>query len=83
MAVNAWILEHHTLLDSQPFERAMHYGLLEYQRRLTEQTVDMSGAAANHFKMVGATELVHVLRNLAEPPRPQTTPVSGNLRHDL
>ncbi len=81
VAIGDWVKNHHDMLDGQPFERAAHYGLMEYSRRLCEQTTDMTGAAANHFKMVGATELLHVIRTLAEPVRPTTVPVSGNLIH--
>ncbi len=83
MSLKEWVEQHHAMIDGQQFERAMQYGLLEYQRRLCEQTTDMAGAAANHWKMVGASELMHVLRTLAEPPRAATVPVSGNLRHDM
>jgi hypothetical protein len=69
-------------MDSQEMERALHFSLLEYNRRLTEQTVDMAGAAANHWKMVGASEFVHQLRYLAEPTRATAPAARGNLNHD-
>ncbi len=81
VSLKEWVEAHHSMIDNQPFERAANYGLMEYSRRLCEQTTDMTGAAANHFKMVGATELLHVMRTLAEPVRATTVPVSGNLIH--
>ncbi len=81
MALADSVKKHHDMLDSQEFERAIHYSLLEYQRSLCEQKVDMTGAAANHFKLVGAQEFVHQLRYLAEPFKPNPVPVSGNLIH--
>lgn len=73
---------HRHMVDSQEFERALHYATLEYQRVLCENSTDMSAAAASHFRLKGAQEFVHVLRNLSETPRILSAPAVGNLDHN-
>jgi hypothetical protein len=61
-------------------ERAIDYALLEFQRVLSEGTGSFNDAAANHFKICGAQEFVHVLKNLGEPTPPLTVvPKTANL----
>lgn len=75
------VKNHRALLDRPEFDRAVDVGLLEYQRVLCETRGDMSMAAANHYKLAGAQEFVHVLRNLSETPKPPAAPATGNLQH--
>lgn len=64
-------------------QRAFDFAIMEYNRLLCEQTADANGSAANHFKMRGAMEFIHVLKNLSETPRIVTTQPTGNLQHNL
>jgi len=81
MALKANIESHRKLLDQPQFELSLHYALLEYVRLLCEQRTDMSGAAANQFKLIGAKEFVHVMKTLAESPRVPAAQTSDNLLH--
>lgn len=84
LAIKTFVTNHHTLLDSAGFQTGVDFALLEYNRVLCEQNSDANGGAANHFKMRGALEFIHVLRNLAlETPRTPTVVPQGNLRHEL
>ena len=74
---------HRSLIDRPEMQRALDYGLLEYMRILCEQNADANGAAAGHFKLRGAIEFVHLLKNLSETPsRPSTVPIT-NLDHRI
>lgn len=79
MALKANVTSHRKLLDDPQFDMSIHYALLEYLRQLVEARTDMSGAAANHFKLAGAQEFVHVLKTLAEPAYVPTPRPSDNL----
>jgi len=74
---------HHSLVDKPAFQFGMDFALLEYQRVLCEQRADMQGAAANHFKLVGAQEFAHVLRTLADSPKSPAPPPQQNLDHKV
>lgn len=75
------VQEHRALLDRPAMQFGLDFALLEYQRVLCESRGDMSMAAANHYKMAGAQEFVHVLRTLSETPRIPTATPTGNLQH--
>lgn len=56
--------------------------LAQHARTLTAQRViDGTTAAANHFKLQGAHELVNILMNLGEKPISLTKAVPDNLDH--
>ncbi len=78
-ALKANVESHRKLLDQPQFDMSIHYALLEYMRVLCEQRTDMSGAAANQFKLIGAQEFVHVLRNLSETVRMPASRPTDNL----
>lgn len=73
---------HRKLVDRPEFEYAIDTALLEFQRVLCEQRGDMSVAAANHLKICGAQEFIHVLRNLSELPQMAPIEKISNLRHN-
>ena len=73
---------HRQLVDRPEFEFAAQTALLEYQRVLCEQRVDMSQAAANHMKLCGAQEFLHVFWNLSETQRFSPVEKMQNLKHD-
>lgn len=83
MLTKAYVETHRNLIFRDDLQRGLDYALLEYQRVLCEQRSDMSGAAANHFKLMGAQELIHVLKTLAETPRMPTVVPEGNLKHNV
>lgn len=60
------IKKHRDMIDSNEFQRACDFALLQYQSQLSMTTVDMAGAAANNFKMLGAQELLQTMRLLGE-----------------
>jgi hypothetical protein len=68
------IAEHHTLLESRPFQRACDFGLQQYMLKLATVTGDFNTAAAAGFKMQGAQEFLATLRLLAEKPEPVKPP---------
>ena len=71
---------HRELMQSPNLRRSLDYALLEYQRRVCRETNEQM-AGAGHFRMLGATEFIDVLINLAETiPMPTLVP-RGNLDH--
>ena len=74
--------DHRRIVFSDEIQRSLDYALLQYNSQLCEQNADANGAAANHFKMRGAMEFVHVLKNLSESPKPPTVYRDGNLNHE-
>lgn len=81
------ITKHREMVDSREFERAIDFGLMQYQQRLAFTLADetnSNAAAAAALKMKGAMEFVTELRMLGEAPRPIPTPARGdNLNHNL
>ena len=77
------ITAHRALMDLNETQRALDYGLLEYMRVLCEQNADANGAAASHFKLRGAVEFVHLLKNLSETPGRLPPPPPDNLNHRI
>lgn len=65
---------HREMTQSDTFQRAVDSAMLQYQFELSGQRVDGSGAAANHFKLTGALEFIHLLKCLAEPPQQAPKP---------
>jgi hypothetical protein len=69
-----YVNQHRELIVSDPFQRAVDFGLLEYQSLLVKQNENANTALAAGFKLQGALELIQTLRMLSEVPR-QPTPV--------
>lgn len=64
------ISDHRNMVQSPTFQMALDFALLQYGADLTLQRSDANLAAASHFRLMGAHEFIHTLRNLAEmPPR--------------
>ena len=70
----------HPLPDKK--DKGLEVAQLEYQRVLCEQRGDMSVAAANHLKLCGAQEFIHVFWNLSETQRFSPVEKMQNLKHD-
>lgn len=81
LASKPYIEAHRALIDRPETQRALDYAMLEYQRVLCEQRGDGSVAAANFFKIAGASEFLHVFKNLSEVPRTVSVVPTGNLEH--
>lgn len=77
------ISKHRDMIASGEFGRAAMFALLEYQRILCQNTPpeNFNFCAASHFKMLGAQEFLHTLRNLAESPKVPVIVPDGNLDH--
>lgn len=58
--------KHRTMIDSNEFQRAADFAMLEYQARIATQT-EPQAAAVMGLKVMGALEFLQTLRNLAEP----------------
>jgi len=65
--VKQYVSEHRALMEDPRVQRAMDYAFLEYQRQLCDLKVDGNGAAANHFRMLGAMEFMTTFLLLGEP----------------
>lgn len=66
---------HRDMVDSQVFQRAIDFAVMEYTRQLATNTAqDSQRAAVNGFKQAGAMEFIDVLRNLSESPAPMPPP---------
>ncbi len=82
LTVGSFIKEHKALFDMPPTQRAIDFGLLEYQRQLCEQNSDANAAAGNHFKLKGALEFIHVMKHLSEMPQKLSPLPITNLDHN-
>ncbi len=67
-SVNAWIGAHRQLVDSESFQRAVDFSILQYTQQLSSKVMDGNGAGAAGLKMQGVVEFLMVLRNLSETP---------------
>lgn len=62
------VSHHRELIQRNEFQRACDFGLLQYQGQLASMDLqgNMNNAAANHLKITGVIEFLHVLRHLGE-----------------
>lgn len=80
-SVPAWIGTHRQLVDSEPFQRAVDFALLQYQQQVSAKIIDANGAGAAGLKMQGVVEFLAVLRNLSETAIPTPRRPDDNLTH--
>lgn len=69
------------MIESNEFDRGIHFALLQMQADLCNPASDGNRAAASHFMMMGAIEFVKTLRLLGEKPTPLTTMKPEHLDH--
>jgi hypothetical protein len=70
--VPANISNHHALVDSEAFNRALDTALLEYQGMLAQRAVKSpADAGMAGMALVGAQELTYILKGLSEVPKIQ------------
>lgn len=74
---NGWIKAHQSLVDSDEFDRAVTFALLQYQRELAAAPLNEAGAC--HMKMVGVQEFLRTLIYLSEAPNNTKAPVIQGL----
>lgn len=60
------ISKHRNLVDSNEFQRAIDFAMLEYASIVAMQVKEANSAAASGLRILGAHEFVHILRNLSE-----------------
>ena len=75
------ISQHRDLLQNVAFQRAIDWALLQYQRQLCEEQLDMNQSAAAYLKLKGAQEFVRCLFMLAESATMEVTQKIQNLNH--
>lgn len=74
------VKKHRDLVQLREFERACDFALLQYQANLSK--VPLNEASATHFRLIGASEFIQVLRNLSESAElPTRVMQSENLDH--
>lgn len=78
-SVANWIGAHRQMVDSEPFQRAVDFSILQYQQQISGKIVDAQGAGAAGLKMQGVIEFLAVLRNLSETAPPPTRRPDDNL----
>lgn len=74
------VKQHREMFSSVTAQTAIDFAMLEYQHSLVNQRGDMGTAAANHYKMAGALEFVHLLKSLAEAAPLPVPPAAQNLK---
>ena len=74
------VKNHREMFSSVVAQTALDFALLEYQHALVNQRGDMGMAAANHYKLAGAMEFIHLLKSLAEPVPVAPKMVDHNLK---
>ncbi len=62
----AYVDAHRELMQKPELQRAFDFALMEMFHSLADKTVDGNSAASNQYKMIGAKEFIHTLKNLAE-----------------
>lgn len=73
---------HREMIQSEDFSRSIDFALMEFQRLVSQTPLDnFNAAAAAHFRITGAQEFIHVLRNLSETPKITPIKSDGNLDH--
>lgn len=76
------VKDHHSMVETNTFEDAIRFALLEYQHKLSAVQMDnFNQCAAHHLKITGAQEFVRILRNLADTETPPPAQSTGNLNH--
>jgi len=75
------ISKHRDMVDSREFQRAVDYGLLEYQHTLCNNIPDGNTAVGVGLRMLGATEIIRLIRNLSETAPPKPTIIQAGLDH--
>jgi len=76
----AFLADHRRMVESDAFQRAADYALMEYTRVIGNTPEGL--AAAAHFKSVGAQEFLLIFKTLAESSHmPKSAPPS-QLNHD-
>lgn len=74
------LADHRRMVESDAFERAADYALMEYTMILGRTPEGL--AAAAHFKSVGAQEFLLILKTLAETPQIPRGTAPASLNHD-
>ena len=81
VATKPMVERHRDLMQKPEFEAACDFAMMEYQQRLSAMNVTFNDAAANHFKITGALELIAIMRNLGETTPLPTKRIDDNLQH--
>lgn len=74
------VSKHRALVDSNEFQRACDFALMQYQAELSSRPVDMQIAAGSFFKLTGAQEFLQTLRMLSEAPMIRPVVDQDNLK---
>ena len=76
------ISNHRKMVEADVFERSSDAALLQYLSMISSGVRDGNTAMAAGFRLQGAFELMHTLKNISEePPRMQMEPAPQNLNH--
>ncbi len=78
------ISEHRTLVESNAFQRACDFALLEYQAQIALTLSENPNlATVGGLKITGAQEFVMILRTISEMPRIVSRQPVQNLDHKI
>jgi len=73
-----FIKMHREMMQQPMLSVSIQYALLQFARTLSDRApVDGNNAAQNFYKIQGAHDFIHVLRNLAEMPELPPTKLSA------
>src|SRR5437867_13267220 len=75
------ISKHREMVQSNEVQRALDYGLLEFQRQVLDGLTNLNEAAGAALRIQGALQFAHLLKTLAESVRAPSIVPSGNLDH--
>lgn len=70
---------HRDMVVSDPFTRAMDFGLMQYANEIQGQAYGSEGAAAVGYKLQGAVEFIGIVKQLAEKTVIKKTSINSNL----
>jgi hypothetical protein len=78
------VTKHRAMIESEAFEAAVDFAMLEYERQLSMIPFDnFNACAAAHLRKVGAHEFLQLLRNLCETAVAPTIKLNDNLDHRI
>lgn len=76
------IANHRRLVDSEPFQTAIDYAVLQYQHEVSNQVADAHTASLVGAKIRAVQEFVATLRMLSEKYLPPQRNRTDNLKHE-
>ena len=85
LAVKDNIRKHQDLVDGEFFNHVVDVAMLQFQANVTEgEKGDVNAAAAKYFIILGAQQIVHLIKTLSDEQKaPKMPSIVQNLDHSI